>query len=190
MLSELILNAKILIIDDELGNVRLLEKILLREGYLNISLTTDPRDAISMFADDEPDLILLDLHMPHQTGFEVMASLASLQDPTVLVPIIVLTADVTPEAKHRALSGGATDFLSKPFDNTEVALRIKNALRARFLQRKLDNQNKILDERVRQGAETLQETLDELHSIQQRVVSAGTPERAGHDGGRHRPSFQ
>jgi len=187
MLSELILNAKILIIDDELMNVRLLEKILLREGYLNISLTTDSRDAISMFADDEPDLVLLDLHMPHQTGFEVMASLASLQDPTVLVPIIVLTADVTPEAKHRALSSGATDFLSKPFDNTEVALRIKNALRARFQQRKLDNQNKILDERVRQGAETLQETLDELHSTQQRVVSAGTPERAGHDGDRHRP---
>jgi PleD family two-component response regulator len=150
MLSEIILNAKILIIDDEITNIRLLEKILLREGYVNISLTTDSRDAVSMFADDEPDLILLDLHMPHQTGFEVMASLASLQDSTVLVPIIVLTADVTPEAKHRALSSGATDFVSKPFDTTEVALRIKNALRVRVEQRQLDNKNKILDERVRQ----------------------------------------
>ena len=167
MLSELILNAKILIIDDELTNIRLLEKILLRENYVNISLTTDSRDAISMFADEEPDLVLLDLHMPHQTGFDVLASLASLQDPTVLVPIIVLTADVTPQAKHRALSSGATDFLSKPFDTTEVALRIKNALRARFVQRQLDNQNKILGERVQQGKETLRATLDELRNTQQ-----------------------
>ncbi|HEY2711886.1 MAG TPA: response regulator [Chthoniobacterales bacterium] len=170
MLSELIVNARILVIDDELPNVRLLERILRRQDYCHIAMTTDARDAVSMFVDDPPDLVLLDLHMPHQSGYEVMNDLAGLQNPQVPVPIIVLTADATPEARLRALAGGATDFICKPFDNTEVALRIKNALQTRFLQRRLETQNKVLDEQVRERTAALQETLAELRNTQQQVV--------------------
>ncbi len=170
MSSDLTLQAKILIIDDELPNVRLLEKILERAGYLNVSMTTDSRHAIPMFVDDQPDLVLLDLHMPHLSGYEVLSSFATLQDPRVPVPIIVLTADTTSKAKHRALSSGAADFVFKPYDNTEVTLRIKNALQMRFLQRKLENRKKMLDEQVHERTELLQSTLDKLRRSQQQVV--------------------
>lgn len=170
MTSELIHHAKILIVDDELANVRLLEKILEREGYLNVSMTTDPRDVANLFADNQPDLILLDLHMPHLTGFEIMDSLVKLVPEKTFLPIIILTADATVEARRKALAGGAMDLIAKPFDNLEVALRIKNAVRTRFLHLELQNQNHILDERVRERTAALQETVSELGKAQQRVV--------------------
>lgn len=136
--------AKILIVDDEITNVRLLEKILEREGYGDVSMTTDPRHAINLFTDSQPDLILLDLYMPHMNGFEVMDLLKELIPARSFLPIIVLTADATVEARHTALDNGAIDFITKPFDNLEVTLRIKNALRTRFLYLELNNQNQIL----------------------------------------------
>ncbi len=170
MTSELTHHAKILIVDDELANVRLLEKILAREGYLNVSMTTDSRDVANLFADNQPDLILLDLHMPHLNGFEIMDLLGKLIPEKTFLPIIVLTADATVEARRKALANGAMDLISKPFDNLEVALRIKNAVRTRFLHLDLENQNQILDERVRERTGALQETVSELHKAQQRVV--------------------
>ncbi len=136
--------AKILIIDDEISNVRLLERVLEREGYIDVSMTTDPRHAIHMFTESQPDLILLDLFMPHMNGFEVMASLSELIPARTFLPIIVLTADTTIKTRHNALDSGAVDFITKPFDNLEVSLRIKNALRTRFLYLELNSQNQIL----------------------------------------------
>ena len=170
MLSELILNAKILIVDDELPNVQLLEKILSRQNYPNVAMTTDSRHTVPMFVDNQPDLVLLDLHMPHLDGYRVMELLADLQDPRLPVPIIVLTADATMEAKHRAFAGGATDFISKPFDTVEVGLRIKNALRTRFLQRKLENHNRILEERVLERTQSLQSMLTQLRGTQEQAL--------------------
>lgn len=170
MSSDLIHHAKILIVDDEIANVRLLEKILEREGYLNVAMTTDSRDVVNMFADNQPDLILLDLHMPHITGFEVMALLGKLVPATTFLPIIVLTADATMDSRLKALSNGATDLISKPFDKLEVALRIKNVLRTRFLHLALENQNQILDERVHDRTSALQTTVTELRKSQQQIV--------------------
>lgn len=170
MNSDLLHHAKILIVDDEITNVLLLERILTREGYANISMTTDSRRALPMFMDDQPDLVLLDLNMPHLNGCEVMAALAEVIPDASFLPIIVLTADVTSEAQRRVLASGATDFICKPFDNLEVILRIKNVLRIRFLHRQLENQKLVLDERVRERTEFLQRTVLELQKVQQRVV--------------------
>ncbi len=134
-------NARILIVDDQEANVRLLEGILKRAaGYHALRSTTDSREVIPLFAEFHPDLILLDLHMPHLDGFAVMEELKKAVTPGVFLPILVLTADVTPEAKQRALAGGAKDFLAKPFDPVEVLLRIKNLLETRFLHLELQVQ--------------------------------------------------
>jgi putative nucleotidyltransferase with HDIG domain len=134
-------NARILIVDDQEANVRLLEGILKRAaGYHALRSTTDSREVLSLFAEFQPDLILLDLHMPHLDGFAVMEELKELVPPGAFLPILVLTADVTPEAKQRALAGGAKDFLAKPFDPIEVLLRIKNLLETRFLHIELRTQ--------------------------------------------------
>ena len=128
--------ARILIVDDELANVRLLERLLKQTGYHSIVTTTDPRQVRGLYDELRPDLILLDLMMPHLDGVAVMGQLAIPED--AYVPILVLTADITMEAKQRALAAGAKDFLTKPFDRVEVLLRIKNLLDTRFLYLELE----------------------------------------------------
>lgn len=125
--------AGILIADDEEANVMLLHGLLSDEGYRNIRVTCDSREALALVEAQQPDLILLDLHMPHMSGFDVMRELRERLPPDTFLPILVLTADVTPQAKERALAGGARDFLTKPFDALEVSLRIRNLLEVRQL---------------------------------------------------------
>ena len=144
-------DARILIVDDQEANVRLLEGILRRAaGFSDLRGTTDSREAVTLYSEFQPDLILLDLHMPHLDGFRVMEELKLLIPPESYVPILVLTADITPEAKQRALAGGAKDFLTKPFDPTEVRLRIENLLETRFLY--LD-----MEQRVRARTQELED---------------------------------
>src|SRR5437879_3421374 len=125
-------SAKILIVDDQDANLRLLERILKQDGYSNYRSLSDSRQAVSVCREFQPDLLLLDLMMPHLDGVAVMEQLRSLTEGTYL-PILVLTADVAAEAKRRALAAGAKDFLTKPVDAIEVLLRIKNLLETRFL---------------------------------------------------------
>ena len=132
--------AKILVIDDEPSNVRLLERMLEIFGGLEWRCTTDPREAIPIFAEFQPDLVLTDLHMPHLDGYQVMEQLKQIIPEDVFLPIVVLTADVTPETRRKALSAGASDFITKPLDTTEVQLRLRNLLESRFLNQKLEDQ--------------------------------------------------
>lgn len=162
--------AKILIIDDEEPNVLLLERILKRARFENFVSTTDSREAAALFQKHEPDLVLLDLHMPHVDGFGVIAQLGELIGSGDYLPVVVLTADVTQQTKQRALSAGATDFLTKPFEHLEVLLRIGNLLRARFLHLKIQEQNATLHENVRQRTIELENALVDLKSAQQQVV--------------------
>ncbi|CAA9314023.1 MAG: Phytochrome, two-component sensor histidine kinase [uncultured Gemmatimonadetes bacterium] len=126
-------DASILVVDDEMANLHLLEEFLKFDGFGNVALTTDPRRVPEMFEERRPDILLLDLHMPHLDGFSVMRQLRSTLPPGDYFPILVLTADVTSETKLRALSEGASDFLTKPLDAVEVVLRIRNLLATRFL---------------------------------------------------------
>jgi putative two-component system response regulator len=173
MNPQLFFEGKIFIVDDELANCQLLELILSRAGYKNLSVTTDSRRVASMLMDDDPDLVLLDLHMPHLDGYEVLELLRGLVPQGTFLPVIVLTADVTLQAKHRALSSGAHDFLSKPFDNAEVLLRVENALRTRFLHRQLVNQKAVLEEQVKERTELLEESVNELRLSQRSSDVAG-----------------
>ncbi|MEO6908338.1 MAG: HD domain-containing phosphohydrolase [Abditibacteriaceae bacterium] len=123
--------ATILIIDDEKSNIRFLEIVLAQAEYSNVHSTTDSRQALKLYQDIHPDIVLLDLMMPHLDGFAVMKQLhAEMTDHSV--PIVVLTADAATETRHRALKLGAQDFLTKPLDEIEVLLRIHNLLQTRF----------------------------------------------------------
>src|ERR1700682_4692153 len=153
MLAETRKSAKILIVDDQEQNVRLLERLLQHAGYTTLESTTDPRLVLPLFSEFQPDLILLDLNMPQLDGFGVMRELAGHIATDDYLPILVLTADVSPEAKRRALAAAAKDFLTKPFDRTEVVLRVDNLLHARFLHRELQRQNELLEEQVRDRTE-------------------------------------
>ncbi len=158
--------ATILIVDDEPQVVRLLDRLLRSDGYESIVSTMDPREATRLFDERQPDLVLLDLHMPHLDGYEVLAQLAPHIQPDQYVPIVMLTSDLSPAARQRALSMGAQDFLAKPFDAVEVLLRIHNLLETRNLYLALQRQNDLLDDKVRERREELQaaqlEILDRL----------------------------
>lgn len=149
MNREAIARARILVVDDEEANVRLLEAILHRAGCTYVESTTDPRQVEAILSELDPDLVLLDLHMPHLSGFDVMDRLRSRIPSDEYLPVLVLTADVTWETKRRALADGAADFLTKPLDPAEVMLRVGNLLQTRFLHRRLRDQNVDLEEKVR-----------------------------------------
>jgi two-component system, cell cycle sensor histidine kinase and response regulator CckA len=129
-------NARILIVDDQDANLRLVERILKQGGYITYRSISDSRLTVSTCQEFQPDLILLDLMMPHLDGLAVMEQLQPFSEGTYL-PVLILTADVASESKRRALSAGAKDFLTKPFDAAEVLLRIKNLLETRFLYQQL-----------------------------------------------------
>ena len=145
--------ARILVVDDEPANVRLLERMLGDAGYRQIRGTTDSRQVLALYAEFQPDLILLDLMMPHLDGIEIIRKLQIPED--VFLPVLVLTADATSEAKKRALEAGAKDFLTKPFDRLEVLLRIKNLLDTRNLYLDLERHNRSLEQIVNERTQRL-----------------------------------
>ena len=150
MVDSTLKNASILIVDDQQANIDILKGLLILQGYINVKTLTDPRQVYDAFIGFKPDLILLDLVMPHLNGFQIMKQLRPLIPEDSYLPILVLTADVTAEAKRKALKDGAKDFLTKPFDLIEVDLRIKNLLKTRYLHMQLENQNKVLEEKVQE----------------------------------------
>lgn len=162
MVSEQVSKARILIVDDEDANVLLLERILQAAGFGNVESTTDPRRVLRIFETHQPDLILLDLRMPHLDGYAVLDLLKARNLPETYLPVLVLTADITPEVKRRALSMGAKDFLTKPLDQVEVVLRVRNLLETRRLHVKLQGQNEVLEEMVRERTSHLWEALQRL----------------------------
>lgn len=154
--------ARILIVDDELGNVDVLTRMLRAAGYSAIRGTTDSRTTVPLVYEFQPDLILLDLSMPVMDGFEVLEQLRPIIPPAVYLPILILTGDIRFEARQRALSSGAKDFLLKPFDMTEVLLRIRNLLETRFLYLLLQEQNQNLEVRVEARTRELEEARLEI----------------------------
>ncbi|MEI6678975.1 MAG: response regulator [Mariniphaga sp.] len=151
-------DANILIVDDKEANIDVLVGLFEMQGYTNIRTTLDPREVVSIFKSFNPDLILLDLMMPHLSGHEVMIQLKELIPADTYLPILVLTADISADSKKRALAGGANDFLAKPFDLIEMSLRINNLLFARYLYKQLQNQNQFLDQKVKERTAELEKT--------------------------------
>ncbi|HBF47058.1 MAG TPA: Fis family transcriptional regulator, partial [Shewanella frigidimarina] len=150
-----ILNAKILIVDDQEPNVLLLEQLLLESGYTMVTTTMDPQVVCDLNRINNYDLILLDLQMPKMDGFEVMAALKADHSMDYL-PVLVLTAQ--PNHKLQALQAGAKDFISKPFDLVEVKTRIHNMLEVRLLYKKLEKNNITLEDIVQKRTVELTKT--------------------------------
>jgi diguanylate cyclase (GGDEF)-like protein len=141
-------HARILICDDEHANVRLLERLLLTGGFTEVRSTMDPRQVLDLVESFEPDLVMLDLNMPEMDGISVLNAIRARQGPRDHLPVLVLTADTTRATKERALSNGATDFLTKPFERTEVLLRTRNLVESRYLHLALASENKGLEAKL------------------------------------------
>jgi len=125
-------DARLFIVDDNPPNVALLQAVLTRGGFRHIFTETDSRKVLLRLPEVDPDLIVLDLHMPHLDGFAVLEQVREFA-PGESLPVLVVTADTTSTASERALGGGAQDFVTKPFSNGEVVLRIRNLLETRFM---------------------------------------------------------
>jgi len=157
MISETFRTARVLIVDDEQPMVRVLEQLLERGGYTNLRSTTDPREALACYVEFRPDLILLDLRMPHLSGLQALEQLKRETTPEAFLPVLILTADAQPETKRHALAAGASDFVTKPFDQIELLLRVRNLLEMRFLHAELRRQNEGLEAKVQERTHQLLE---------------------------------
>jgi DNA-binding NarL/FixJ family response regulator len=192
-------DSRILVVDDQLANVALLQDLLEQAGYAEVRGITRSREAETVFAEFRPDLVLLDLLMPGLDGFGVIARLRPHIAEGEYLPILMLTADITPEVKRRALAEGATDFLNKPLDTVEVLLRIRNLLQTRALHLTLRGQNEVLESTVQARTRELEEARtevlglyrelakrnQELHDLVGRLVQTGDEERRRADAAAH-----
>ncbi|GAC1653035.1 MAG: response regulator [Gemmatimonadaceae bacterium] len=171
---------RILIVDDQAANARLLERILVREGFTAVSTTDDGGAAVRLFAERPHDLVCLDLNMPGMDGFAVLEQLVALTPKDTYLPVLMLTGDTSGVVRRRALSAGAKDFLGKPFDSSEAILRIKNLLETRRLHLELRRQNDELEAAVA-------ERTRELRSAQVEILArlAGAAEFRDDETGRH-----
>ncbi len=157
-----ILQASILIVDDQAANVQLLQRLLSDAGYTRVTTTMQPAEVCALHRRNAYDLILLDLQMPDMDGFAVMDALKT-NDRQGYLPVIVLTAQ--PGHKLRALQAGAKDFISKPFDLLEVKTRIHNMLEVRLLYRRLEAHNRDLEQAVLERTAELRESEARYRSL-------------------------
>jgi EAL domain-containing protein (putative c-di-GMP-specific phosphodiesterase class I)/CheY-like chemotaxis protein len=161
--------AVVLVVDDNENNVLLLERLLKRSGIGTVVGITDPRETVTQYQAIEPDLILLDLHMPHLDGVAVLEQLGIVIPTGSFTPVLVLTADATLDAKQRALAAGAKDFVTKPFEQTEVLLRVKNLLETRALHLALQRHNAELEARLAKTTERERRLAQEQEARRSRV---------------------
>lgn len=157
-----ILNASVLIVDDQPSNVMLLKEMLRDAGYNSVATTSDPYEVCALHQKNNYALILLDLQMPGMDGFEVMENLKEIETDDYL-PVIAITAE--PGHKLRALKVGAKDFISKPFDLVEVQTRIHNMLEVRLLYKQLKNHNQTLEQTVQKRTAELQQSEERFRRL-------------------------
>ena len=157
-----ILNAGILIVDDQEANLLLLEQMLATSGYTSITTTSKPRDVRGLYQAHRYDLILLDLQMPGMDGFQVMETLKDIEKGGYL-PVLVVTAQ--PSQKLPALQAGAKDFISKPFDVLEIQTRIRNMLEVRLLYKRIEANNRQLEQTVLERTAELRDSEARFRSL-------------------------
>lgn len=172
MIDRSLKESNILIIDDIVSNVQILEGFLQLKGYSNVIGISDSRQVVEKLANFEPDLILLDLNMPYYSGYEIIDQIKSILSSNDYIPILVLTADSSEDAKLRALQAGASDFLSKPFNLLEVDLRIRNLLFTAYLYQQTKQQSRTLDQQVYEKTAMLREKMDELRLEKEKVEAS------------------
>jgi putative two-component system response regulator len=142
------MTAKILIVDDDPDTAELLVRFVTSDTT-ETRIVTESAQAERAFEEFEPDLVLLDLHMPDLDGFEVLRRLQGARTALGFLPVIVLTGDTGKSARNEALVLGADDFITKPLDRHEVVLRVRNLLHTRQLYTDLANTNQALEKALR-----------------------------------------
>jgi PAS domain S-box-containing protein len=157
-----ILDASLLIVDDQQANVALLEQMLRDAGHTRVASTMNPHEVCALHRRNRYDLILLDLQMPGMDGFQVMEGLKTNETDGYL-SVLVVTAQ--PGHRLRALQAGARDFVSKPFDLVEVRTRIHNMLEVRLLYKKLETYSKVLEQKVQERTAELRESEARYRSL-------------------------
>ena len=158
--------ARILMLDDDVSNTSLLSNFLNRLGYSNLRTLNDSTAVFSEVEAFQPDLILLDLMMPGIDGFGILGHLRKNEEAENQIPILVLTGSTSPQTKRRAFACGATDLLAKPFDASEISVRIRNLLQSRFLRLEIQEQNRLLEQRVRERTNQLETAMKKLQGAQ------------------------
>ena len=166
-----IFESKILIIDDDKAIGDSLKELLEDQHYTSVRYLSDPRQAVQVYLEYQPVLILLDISMPHVDGFEVMEQLKKIEKDSYL-SILVLTGEAGTDIRLRALKSGAKDFLTKPFNMTETMARIHNLLEVKLLHHQLQNENVVLEEKVLDRTKLLTKTLTDLSDAHKLVKSA------------------
>lgn len=161
--------ARVLVADDEEPARRALTRMLERSGYTQVRSAATGDEAMKMAASWQPDLLILDLHMPGSDGFAVLEFVRDAQTGPLVLPVLVLTGDFDPEVKQRAFAAGAMDFLVKPPSADETIARVRNLLSTRVLQRRLAQQNEDLEVRVGQRTREVEmahwEVVDRLATV-------------------------
>jgi len=162
-------SASILIVDDEPANIKLLQRLLHKDGYTKIITTQNPDEVLGLYQQYEIELILLDLNMPIMDGFEVMEQL-NKNFGDELVPILVLTAQHLQDFRQRALDCGALDYVTKPFDRQELLSRVRNLLEIQLARKYMRNQNDALERRVVNRTYELEIAHQQLYDSRMQIV--------------------
>jgi putative two-component system response regulator len=172
--------SKLLIVDDDESSIRFLTVVLQNAGYSRLNCLTDPREATRYYAEFEPDLIFVDFLMPYLDGIEVIEALQSRIPRSSYVPILVLTADADPRTRQRALSMGANDFITKPFNQAELVLRVGNLLETRLLYVQIHGRIQLLEEQVRQRTGAMDQAQTEVVECLEKVAGYRDDETGQH----------
>lgn len=172
--------AKFLIVDDQEYNISLLERILNRAGFKQLHSLMDPLQVQEALTTIEPDIVLLDMHMPGMDGLQVLQMIREQTDAESYLPVLMLTADVSPETKQLGLKAGVNDFLTKPYDRTEVILRINNLLKTRQLHIQIQQHRLTLEERVLERTEELHKAKNGILELLGRVAEYRDDETGEH----------
>ena len=165
------MDSKILLIDDDLPLGMELEELLKDNKYPAVRLVSDSREAESVYREFQPDLVLLDIKMPHLDGFEIMKRFKAVTSGS-FVPILVLTGHPDETLCSKALSLGATDFLTKPYRISEVLARIHNLLYMRRLALELEDKNEFLEDKVKERTDQLRQAIRDLDQMNNQVKEA------------------
>lgn len=154
--------SRILVVDDDGDVIRSLVFLLRRCGFPDVRGTTDPADLPVLLAQYEPDLVLLDMHMPGMDGLEVLEAIRPFLREGSFLPVVALTGDGDPELRRQALAGGAADFIQKPVEAWEMETRVRNLLRIRAMTRRAAGQAQELESRVAARTAELEEARTEV----------------------------
>jgi len=166
-MDDLIKEMNLLIVDDTVDNLLFLKHLFSRKGFSNITTIEDSRQVLSQVEQQEPDIILLDLMMPHLDGFEILKLMTERLEESAFLPIVVLTADANKETRQRSLDEGAIDFLTKPLDAMEVLQRVKNLLKTRYLYKQQKQYSTQLELAVLERTRELKESYQALQNTNQ-----------------------